>query len=376
MSVSYIQQVGTGGVVNTTTSSTFTYSVNIPNGYYDIYTLVSAINLALYNYYIAGLASFNGTTLKNSYGWPSYYFCPIPGGIGYYSTADFTIFNKISAVGYQVLGTNDNLSTIFYGNPEVLSYYSECSYFDPDEIYGGIINRITYTNFTVVSDSNSYSLLQLLGFNFKSEANYINPALLYHCSGFNYSENNSTPYVFTTSYNNSLVLATVSVAGEGNPLSQSTEVTANFCANLNEITDLNISLGNTISQNRNTYNNLSQSDFLLTVPVSNGFGNNNYFLDNGITVESYNVNLNLSSINIQIYDQIGRLVNFRGVPWTLLLYIRYVENEEVGNAADLTMQNMKLSGFDTLAVKQPYSRNHDTLRPQSIDYIKRTRYNS
>jgi hypothetical protein len=149
---------------------------------------------------------------------------------------------------------------------------------------------------------------------------------------------------------------------------------AEYFYDMLEITNLIFSIDNTVSQHRASYDEMRQTDLILSVPIFNAFGDTVTYFDTGQRVATYNVNLNLTSLNVKIRDQQGRLVDFRGSPWTAQVLLQFYDNSDSTNenAGDLNAHKANFPNFDKLQTALPYSFQNDVLFPtRANNYVSK-----
>jgi hypothetical protein len=289
---------------------------------------------------------------------------------GFYNAATLaTVLNSLFlAANINSLATTQ-LACTFGGNTVDLTgityvYQQNYSF----NLYSSVLNQdinlglLQYQRLELVIDSDTSGLLKALGVIYQTIQDVYQQSLIINCIA-NYGSfgiQDLVYYTFMTNYNN-----TFAVTMDNTIPTATIEVFTNYYLDLVQITNLFIILDNSISQHRNSYDGLKQSDYILGIPVNSAFDQVIIYNDTGQTVKSYNTNLHLTTIHLQIKDQLGRFVDFRGTPWNMQILFEFYDNIDgtaMGNAAEMTMQ--KIPNFNVNAVARPYGTvNSDLLFP-------------
>jgi hypothetical protein len=209
----------------------------------------------------------------------------------------------------------------------------------------------------LIVDESTLGLLKNMGFQYKTVQNVpqiapvVNPQVNYTLVSTN---NYLSTYSLMSSYSTGVTT--------GDTFS----LPALYYLDLIEVSTIYLALDNTVSQHRVSYDGLRTSDFLLGITVNAAFDNLILYEDTGQRVMSYNSTLNLTVLHIKMYDQLGREIDFRGVPWTCQFLFEFPINTDSlgnGNAADLNMSSIR--PLDRSHVARGYgSQDRDLLFPQ------------
>lgn len=218
-------------------------------------------------------------------------------------------------------------------------------------------NTHVYESFELIVNSNTLNLQKVLGFQLGTNQKASTNSLIIFC--------------YATQSNADTVYSIQSSSGTSDG-----SLLAPGLYNMNTITSLSISLENSISQNRNTYYNLTKTDFMYRVPVDVGFGE---LITWSATLDapSYQSNFILTEVHITVADEEGVDVNFQGTPWNADIIIQFAENADVpsNSPSDLNMHTMNQKTYDPETVMQGATSNYDRLFPGSrgIDNKPRTK---
>jgi hypothetical protein len=227
-------------------------------------------------------------------------------------------------------------------------------------------NPFLYQSISVVSDSDTIEFLSLIGVFQDTNATNSGKDLVIQMTPYNIISDDGVT-ILGTAYNlYSNTFTTQSI---------DTDTQARFLCpyqyEIYKIRSLYISLENTISQNRVSFNGLTQTDVLYRIPINTRFYEPISFQ---ATIEqfSYVTNLNLTSLTFNIFDQEGRFVNFRGGNWSLDIGVKFAINDDNGveQASDLNLHLRKNSFLDTQSIINPLNKQQDLLFPN-----KRSRQN-
>jgi hypothetical protein len=292
-------------------TSSYITTLTLPNGYYNIISLVDTLNSLV----VQQVAL----------------------------VTDFNIFFGNGSAQYPSFGYDENFNIFIYQYNDLLSQAVPIQ-----------TNEYAYISFILINDTETIGLLKLLGFlpNFVKNFNSTDQISLF-CQAYN--SLGETNYNLYSNYNTSNTVTTTTYI----------TIPATYLADLQSIQMLYICVDNVISQHRNSYDNLRQTDFLLGVPLNVGYNSTFTYVDTGMIIQAYNVNLNLTTLKIKIYDQLGRLVDFRGTTWNMQIVIQFVDNSDA-------LYKIKNPSFNRLKTQEPLSFMRDSLDPRkSVDYVKR-----
>ena len=300
-------------------NGSYTTTIVVPDGYYDVNSLLLYLNTQM--------AAINTTSLMN--------------------TLSANVFGGTNAT------TQPAFTWTQYGNI-VTNVYSATL----NQSTTSTTNTVQYLNFMLVNNSASEGLLQTMGFIYKTTQPTSSQSIPMVTCQASYNDTASTcTYTFNSTYN-TISSSTTGVYG----------FPCLYYLDLLEVTNLFIVVDNTISQHRNSYSGLRQTDFILGIPVSVPFGSTLTYVDTGVKVLSYNTNLSLTTLHITIYDQLGRAVNFRGTPWSCQILFEFSENDDNtqrGNANEMNMSHIPPVNPSNLA--RPYeSSDRDLLYPKNL----------
>lgn len=222
-------------------------------------------------------------------------------------------------------------------------------------------NTGVYEYFELTVDSQTLGLLQVLGFQLNTNTTVPSYVERIYCQPYiPQGTPTTTAYTMTNSLSNTTAPIFNGLSGNG--------MYAPLFYNVNTTTSLFLSLENAISQNRSTYYALSKTDFMYRIPVNCQFGEQIIWqatLDN----PSFQPNFNLSQLRITICDQNGVNVDFQGVNWTADVKIDWANNVDTpqNSASQMNMHLMNNRTFDPKTVAQPLSANYDRLFPARAD---------
>ncbi len=283
----------------------------IPDGYYNVRTLVLEMNkqLSEKNTVNGFVNTFGGTDPINQ---PAFYW---------------TQFENISV----------NVFTAILAQSGVTQYNN------PHE----------YVSYTLVNNSATNGLLQMLGFQFRTQnSTTYQPECTVNMIP-TYDANSNCTYTCISNYSPTFT-----------NISNVFNIEALYYIDFAEVSNIYINVENTVSQHRAAYNGLRQTDFILSLPVTTGYDGLIAYADTGQTVYSYNQNLALNNLHITLVDQLGRPLNFRGSPWNMQLLFEFKNNadNQPGNANDMNM--VRVPHFNQNAVARPFgSTDRDLLFP-------------
>lgn len=214
-------------------------------------------------------------------------------------------------------------------------------------------NTHEYISYSLLNTIETNNLLQLLGFQFRTQN--IN-SFQQECTVYTiptYLSNNTVTYQCVTNYSPTF-----------STINNIFNVEALYYIDFAEVSNIYINVENTVSQHRASFNSLRQTDFILSLPITTGYDGLIAYADTGQTVYSYNQNIALNNLHITLVDQLGRPLNFRGAPWNMQLLFEFKNNadNQPGNANDMNM--VRVPHFNQNAVARPYgSRDRDLLYP-------------
>jgi hypothetical protein len=281
--------------------------------------------------------------------------------------------SNVYGFGGTVASTNPTVYYVGFSANDTSNFSAQQPLAALRQSVGVLANTHVYNSFELLVDDDTIGLLSNLGFLYNNLNQPTNNITIKMNCVVDPNEDNtsSTNYIiqcnYSSSSSNSLSVNASSLSGI-----TTAQLVASYAYDMLEVTSLIISMENTISQHRASYDNMRQTDFMLSIPVYNSFGDFITYFDTGEKVASYNVNLNLTSINITIRDQQGRLVDFRGMPWVAQILLQFYDNSDTTkvNAGDLNVHQGKFPNFDQLQTVLPYSFNRDPLFPaQSDSYL-------
>jgi hypothetical protein len=252
----------TTGAVSTTITT-----VTIPDGNYDIITLINYLNSGIPQYDADNnLLTFGSTDTEN---YPA---------VSYDTVTSKFIFHQYSALLTQTSpsATNTHL----------------------------------YLSFSLECDSDTIGLLKMLGFINNNDKittgnSFMLQASVQHGDTSVYTLNASS--YFDLDGSNALLIS-------------------DYIFNLEAITMLNICYSEDVAQNMSSYDDLRYDDRLYSVPISEPFGGTTiYQCDYPSFVHV--ADPTISSITISIRDQIGNLIDFNGSNWDLQLGFEWGFND-------------------------------------------------
>lgn len=293
-------------------TTTITNTFTVPDGYYDIDKLLLLMNTEFVNV-------TNGiyTTFASTINFPAYYY-----GDGF-SNLLFAVYPQI---------------------------YSQTTAL--------VDNSFVLQSIEIVVDSTTLPFLKLLGYaqNTLKQTNSISTIASFSAYA---DSNDGTSYTFSGSN-----FTTDSILVNNILVPNYSFFLTNFY-DMQYVTSIFVSLENTVSQNRATFDNLSQTDFLFRISIPSTFGSDVNFLAT-LEQKSYVTNINLNNIRITIKDVNGNSVDFRGTNWECDIGIKFGMNEEGDNkqAVDLNIQNSQRALFEPQSVLNTVGKQQDVLFPK------------